>query len=134
MLNIGEAATQTGLPVRTIRYYEEIGLVAPARNDNGYRQFDEQSIQKLRFLHRSRALGFSLEETRTLLSLYEDKHRSSADVKRIAQARIGAIDRKLAELKGLRKALLHLADACEGDQRPDCPIIDELAGDGRNQK
>lgn len=129
MLNIGDAAVKTGLPVRTIRYYEDIGLVAPVRNENGYRQFDEQSIQKLRFLHRSRALGFSLEETRNLLSLYEDKHRSSADVKQIVKTRIGAIDRKLAELKSLRKALLHLADACEGNQRPDCPIIDELAGD-----
>lgn len=129
MLNIGDAAAKTGLPVRTIRYYEDIGLVTPVRNDNGYRQFDEQSIQKLRFLQRSRALGFSLEETRNLLLLYEDKHRSSADVKQIVQTRIGEIDRKLAELKSLRKALLHLADACEGNNRPDCPIIDELAGD-----
>ncbi len=131
MINIGGAASQSGLPERTIRYYEEIGLVAPARNDNGYRMFDELSIRKLRFLQRARALGFTLAETRSLLSLYEDKQRSSADVKHIVQARIGVIDRKLAELHSLRHALMHLADACEGDHRPDCPIIDELSGDER---
>lgn len=129
MFNIGEAATQSGLPVRTIRYYEDIGLVMPERSTNGYRLFDDKSVRKLRFLQRARALGFTLEETRTLLSLYEDEHRSSADVKQIVETKIGMIDRKLAELQSLRKALTHLADACDGDHRPDCPIIDELAGE-----
>ncbi len=131
VLNIGEAAADSGLPVKTIRYYEDIGLVKPARGGNGYRLFDDQQVQKLRFLQRARSLGFSLEESRALLSLYEDKNRSSADVKKMAEARIATIDRKLAELTSLRQALTGLANACEGDERPDCPIIDELAGEHR---
>ncbi|MCA8929351.1 MAG: Cu(I)-responsive transcriptional regulator [Alphaproteobacteria bacterium] len=128
-MNIGDAATRTGLPVKTIRYYEDIGLIAAERGANGYRLFDRKAVRKLHFLQRARALGFTLEETRTLLSLYEDEHRSSADVKAIVETKIAMIDRKLAELQSLRAALTHLADACDGDQRPDCPIIDELAGE-----
>lgn len=133
MVSIGEASKRSGLPVRTIRYYENIGLVVPNRGPNSYREFDQKHVRKLRFAQRARALGFSLDETRTLLSLYEDEHRSSADVKRIVEMKIGAIDRKLAELKSLRQALILMADECDGDQRPDCPIIDELAGEPTRQ-
>lgn len=133
MFNIGEASEQSGLPVRTIRYYENIGLLTPERGENGYRKFDLSHIQKLCFLQRARSLGFTLEETRTLLSLYEDERRTSADVKMIVEAKVGKIDRKIAELAGLRRSLVTLADACDGDHRPDCPIIDELAGDSVRQ-
>lgn len=127
-MNIGQAAEQSGLPIKTIRYYEEIGLVAPARRDNGYRQYTEPDLHKLAFLQRSRGLGFSIEDCRALLSLYEDENRASADVKRLAQDHIAEIDRKLAELHGLRKTLGQLVDSCHGDDHADCPILDDLAG------
>ena len=129
MFSIGEASERSGLPVRTIRYYENIGLLAPERGENGYRKFDPNEIRKLCFVQRARSLGFTLEETRMLLSLYEDEERTSADVKRIVETKVDKIDRKLVELKSLRRALITLADACDGDHRPDCPIIDELAGE-----
>ena len=127
-MNIGTAAEASGLPAKTIRYYEEIGLVAPARRDNGYRDYDEADVHRLRFLHRARGLGFSIDDCRHLLSLYDDKHRASADVKALARQRIGDIDAKIAELQSLRGTLSALVHACHGDERPDCPILDELAG------
>jgi MerR family copper efflux transcriptional regulator len=127
-MNIGTAAERSGLPAKTIRYYEEIGLLKPDRTDNGYRDYSTADVHKLRFLQRSRSLGFSVEECRQLLSLYEDKARESADVKAIAEAKLAEIDRKLAELAGLRDMLHHLVDNCHGDHRPDCPIIDGLSG------
>lgn len=127
-MNIGTAAQASGLPAKTIRYYEEIGLVAPARRDNGYRDYDEADVHRLRFLHRARGLGFSIDDCRHLLSLYDDKHRASADVKALARQRIGDIDEKIAELQSLRNTLSALVHACHGDERPDCPILDELAG------
>lgn len=127
-MNIGQAAERAGLPVKTLRYYEEIGLVAPDRQPNGYRDYGEAEVHKLRFLQRSRGLGFSIEDCRALLSLYEDRNRASADVKRLALARIDDIDRKLEELKGLRATLDSLARACQGNERPDCPILEDLAG------
>lgn len=127
-MNIGQASERSGLPVKTIRYYEEIGLVRPARSENGYREFLDQDLQRLKFLQRSRSLGFSIEECRELLSLYEDRNRASADVKEITRAKITEIDRKIAELKSLKKVLTDLSKACHGDNRPDCPIIDDLAG------
>ncbi len=130
-MNIGEAAERAGLPVKTLRYYEDIGLVAPARRPNGYRDYDEPDVHKLRFLQRARGLGFSIEDCRALLSLYEDRNRASADVKRLAVARIAEIDRKLEELKGLRATLDSLARACQGNERPDCPILKDLAGEKR---
>ena len=129
MFSIGQAAERSGLPIRTIRYYENIGLLAPARGENGYRKFDLNQIRKLCFVQRARSLGFTLEETRTLLSLYEDERRTSADVKKIVEMKVEKINRKLAELDTLRHALVTLAEACDGDHRPDCPIIDELAGE-----
>lgn len=127
-MNIGTAAQASGLPAKTIRYYEEIGLVAPARRDNGYRDYAEADVHRLRFLHRARGLGFSIDDCRHLLSLYDDKHRASADVKALARQRIGDIDAKIAELQSLRGTLSALVHACHGDERPDCPILNELAG------
>ena len=128
-MNIGTAAHRSGLPAKTIRYYEEIGLLKPDRTGNGYRDYTVADVHKLRFLQRSRSLGFSVEECRQLLSLYDDQERESADVKAIAQAKLSEIDRKLAELQGLRDMLRHLVANCHGDDRPDCPIIDGLSGE-----
>jgi Cu(I)-responsive transcriptional regulator len=127
-MNIGTASERSGLPPKTIRYYEDIGLLKPQRAYNGYRDYSDNDIHRLRFLHRARGLGFSVEECRQLLSLYDDKHRSSADVKALATAKLREIERKLAELEALKKMLGHLVHNCHGDQRPDCPIMDELSG------
>lgn len=127
-MNIGEAADRSGLPAKTIRYYEEIGLLTPARSGNGYRDYSASDVHRLKFLQRSRSLGFSVEECRQLLSLYGDTHRESADVKALAEAKLGEIDRKIAELAVLREALRHLVEHCHGDSRPECPILDDLAG------
>ena len=127
-MNIGEAAGLTGVPAKTIRYYEEVGLVRPARDANGYRAFAERDVHKLAFLGRARGLGFSIEDCRRLLALYEDHSRASAEVKRVAEEHLDDIDRKIRELQGMRALLGHLVESCHGDDRPDCPIIDELAG------
>lgn len=132
-MNIGTAAHKTGLPAKTIRYYEEIGLLSPDRAGNGYRDYSDNDVHRLRFLQRARGLGFSVEECRQLLSLYDDKKRESADVKAIASAKLTEIDRKLAELTALRAMLSHLVHHCHGNQRPDCPIMDELSGGGTVQ-
>ncbi len=132
-MNIGTAAEQSGLPPKTIRYYEEIGLIpAAGRTEGGYRDYDETDVQILRFLHRARRLGFSVAECRELLSLYRDRDRASADVKAIALQRIEDIERKILELESMRATLKHLADACHGDDRPDCPILDDLAAPAGN--
>lgn len=127
-MNIGEAERLSGLPAKTIRYYEQIGLIQPQRAGNGYRDYAEQDVHQLRFLQRARGLGFSVKDCRTLLSLYQDTGRASADVKAVAEAHLDEVDRKLAELQTLRVALTTLVDACHGDSRPDCPILDDLAG------
>lgn len=127
-MNVGRASERAGLPVRTMHYYEEIGLVVPARRENGYRDYSEADVHKLGFLQRARGLGFSVEECRTLLTLYEDRNRASADVKRVATTHLQRIEAKLDELVSLRKVLAHLIDCCDGDDRPDCPILDGLAG------
>ncbi len=127
-MNIGEASRASQLPTKTIRYYEDIKLIAPQRADNGYRTYSDADVHRLRFLQRSRGLGFSIDECRLLLSLYEDEERASADVKRLALDKIGEIDRKLSELQSLKATLSALARDCHGDDKPDCPIIDDLAG------
>ena len=127
-MNIGEAARQSELPPKTIRYYEDLELVKPNRSGNGYRDYSDSDVHRLRFLQRSRSLGFTLEECRLLLSLYEDDHRASADVKTIAKQKIAEVDRKIKELQSLKKTLSALAKNCHGDDKPDCPIIDDLAG------
>ena len=132
-MNIGTVSVKSGLPAKTIRYYEDIGLIRPDRRDNGYRDYSMEDVHRLRFLQRSRSLGFSVEECRQLLSLYGDTHRESAEVKAIAEAKLTQIDRKLAELQGLRDMLKHLVGNCHGDRRPECPIIDGLSGKTRLQ-
>ena len=126
-MNIGDAAKHSGLPAKTIRYYEDIGLIDPLRDANGYRAFRDSDLHKLAFLGRARSLGFTIEDCRTLLTLYEDRDRASADVKRIANKHLADIDTKLQELTEMRKTLSHLVEACAGDDRPDCPILSDLA-------
>lgn len=126
-MNIGKASKRTGLPAKTIRYYEDIGLIRPLRDANGYRAFREQDIHKLAFLGRARAMGFSIDDCRSLLALYEDESRASADVKQVALQQLAQIDRRLAELKEMRNTLAHLVSACAGDDRPDCPILNDLS-------
>ncbi|SEM58908.1 Cu(I)-responsive transcriptional regulator [Loktanella fryxellensis] len=128
-MNIGAAAQACGLPPKTIRYYEDIGLLTAGRAANGYRDYGTEDIHRLSFVQRSRSLGFSVAECRQLLSLYTDRDRASADVKAIAEEKLGEIDRKIAELTALRVTLGHLVAHCHGDNRPDCPIIDGLSGD-----
>lgn len=127
-MNIGEVASFSGLPAKTIRYYEEIGLIRPRRGPNGYRDFGDRDAHKLVFLARARSLGFSIEACRALLALYEDRSRASADVKDLAQRHLVEIDRKIAELHGMRGSLGQLVARCHGDDRPDCPIIEDLSG------
>ena len=131
-MNIGTAARQSGLPPKTIRYYEDIGLLTADRAANGYREYSSEDVHRLRFVQRSRSLGFSVEECRQLLSLYTDRDRASSDVKAIATEKLGEIDRKIEELTGLREMLGHLVENCHGDARPDCPIIDGLSGKSRD--
>lgn len=127
-MNIGEAARRAGLNSRTIRFYESIGLVgAPGRASSGYREYGEKDVHRLRFVAAARALGFAVEEIRQLLALYDDRDRSSADVKNVVLQHVEEIDRKLAELAAMRRTLMHLAERCHGDERPDCPILDELS-------
>lgn len=126
-MNIGEVADLSGIPPKTIRYYEDIGLVRPPRSGNGYRAFQETDLHKLAFLGRARALGFSIEDCRTLLSLYEDGTRESAQVKAIAQEHLAEIDEKIAGLRAMRDTLSHLVRSCQGDDRPDCPILNDLS-------
>ena len=126
-MNIGRAAEAAGLPVKTVRYYADIGLVeAPDRSETGYRRYDEAAVRKLAFVRRARDFGFSIEECRELLSLYEDQSRSSSDVRRIAQAHLEEIEEKQRQLAALHDELAHLVKACRGDDRPDCPILDRL--------
>ena len=125
---IKDAARQTGLPVKTLRYYEEIGLVEPGRAGNGYRDYSDDDVHKLAFIARGRSLGFSIEDCRQLLSLYQDRDRSSSDVKALAKTHIDEINQKIDALESMRSTLTNLVKKCHGDDRPDCPIMDELAG------
>lgn len=133
-MNIGDVARRSGLPAKTIRYYEDIGLVAPLRGANGYRSFRDSDLHKLAFLGRARSLGFSIEDCRGLLKLYEDDSRASADVKTIAQEHLRRIEDKIAELQAMHGTLSHLVSACAGDDRPDCPILSDLAESDRDAR
>ena len=126
-MNIGQVAERTGVPAKTIRYYEDIGLVRPLRSANGYRSFRESDLHKLAFLGRARALGFSIEDCRKLMALYEDDSRESASVKSLAQGHLAEIDAKIALLQSMRATLADLIGSCHGDARPDCPILRDLA-------
>lgn len=128
-MNIGQVSDASGVTSKMIRYYESIGLIAAAnRTDAGYRQYTESDIQTLGFVKRARDLGFSLERIKTLLSLWQDRSRHSADVKELAQRYIAELDQDIEKLQTIRDQLLHVANNCHGDGNPDCPILDELAG------
>lgn len=129
-MNIGDVAAASGLPAKTIRYYEDIGLIAPKRGENGYRSFDESDLHKLSFVARSRSLGFSTEDCRALLQLYDDRSRASADVRAVAEANLARVAAKINELEAMRSTLTTLVHRCHGDARPDCPILEDLAAPG----
>lgn len=126
-MNISAVAGKSGLPPKTIRYYESIGLIQPAeRQGNGYRSYSAADMRTLNFIKRARSLGFSVDEVRELLDLWRDKSRKSAAVKALAARHLQALDHKIEELRAVRKAVAHLLERCRGDERPDCPIIDDL--------
>jgi Cu(I)-responsive transcriptional regulator len=128
-VKIGQASGASGVSERMIRHYEKIGLMPPAaRRDSGYRDYDEHEVHTLRFIGRARDLGFSIEEIRRLLDLWQDRSRASQDVKELALARAAELKRKERELHEMRRSLEHLAASCHGDERPDCPIIGDLEG------
>ncbi len=128
-MNIGQAATAAGISAKRIRYYEQIGLIdEAARSEAGYRLYGERDLHTLRFVQRARQLGFSIAEIVTLLALWRNQRRSSADVKRVALAHVGELRAKIAELQSMVDTLQDLADHCEGDVRPDCPILMQLQG------
>ena len=131
-MKIGEVSAQAGVSQRMIRHYGKIGLIpAAARRDSGYRDYDDRDVHTLCFIGRARDLGFSIEEVRQLLALWQDRSRSSADVKALALARVAELRRKARELDQMRLALEHLARSCHGDERADCPIIQELESSDR---
>ena len=125
-MNIGEVSKRSGLPTKTIRYYEEIGLVTPLRDTNGYRSFRDSDMHKLAFMGRSRALGFTIEDCRNLLALWDDQDRASADVRNIAKEHLAQIESKIVDLQAIQETLTHLVKECAGDDRPDCPILNTL--------
>jgi MerR family copper efflux transcriptional regulator len=128
-INIGQAAARSGVSAKMIRHYESLGLLpAVHRSDAGYRQYGDKEVHTLRFIRRARALGFSMMEIAELLKLWQNKRRASADVKRIAQAHVADLERRIAEMEAMRKTLAQLAHCCQGNSRPDCPILTELAG------
>jgi Cu(I)-responsive transcriptional regulator len=134
-MTIGEASEASGISAKMIRYYEEIGLIAPAgRTVSNYRVYDRDSVNRLRFVRRARGLGFSLEETERLLKLWDDQARASAEVKALALAHVGELDQKIAEMQAMRDTLADLADRCHGDDRPNCPILADLEGSPLRQK
>lgn len=127
--NIGEAARHSGVSAKMIRYYESLGLLKAARRTAaGYRIYDDNDLHTLRFVRRARDLGFSIEEIEQLLGLWQNRRRSSADVRRVAQAHIADLNRKIDELQAMRRTLEQLVAHCHGDHRPECPILDDLAG------
>ena len=125
---ISEAARRAGVSARMVSHYEALGLLnGVARTDSGYRQYTEAAVHALRFIGRARTLGFSMEEIRELLGLWQDKGRASASVKRIAQAHIDDLAERIAAMQAMQRTLQSLVHCCHGDQRPDCPILDDLA-------
>jgi Cu(I)-responsive transcriptional regulator len=127
-MNIGQAAEASGVNAKSIRYYEGIGLIAKAgRTEAGYRQYTENEVQTLRFIKRSRDLGFSVERIKTLLELWKDRDRKSADVKKLARQYVSELDQDIAKLQSIRDQLQHLSHCCQGNNRPECPILDGLA-------
>lgn len=126
-MNIGQASKTSGVSTKMIRYYDEIGLVRPtSRTDSNYREYDEREINELRFIKRARTLGFSVAEITTLLSLWRDRQRPSREVKAIADRHVGDLDARISEMQAMADTLRHLSHCCAGDDRPDCPILEDL--------
>lgn len=129
-MNISFVAERSGVSAKTIRYYESIGLIPSAdRLVNGYRAYDASDVHTLQFIRRARRLGFSVDEIRDLLDLWQDKRRASTKVKALATQHLLELDRKIEELQAMRRTMAHLVERCQGNDRPDCPILDDLAGD-----
>ncbi|WP_268793560.1 Cu(I)-responsive transcriptional regulator [Ramlibacter sp. Leaf400] len=130
-LNIGEAARRSGVSAKMVRHYESLGLLpAVNRTESGYRQYGDREVHTLRFIRRARDLGFSMAEIAELLKLWQNRRRSSHQVHHIAQRHVDELTRKLQEMEAMRRTLQHLIDCCHGDERPECPILEELGGDG----
>ena len=131
-MNIGQASKATGVSTKMIRYYESVGLIRPAdRTDSNYRDFGERDINELRFIRRARNLGFSVEEIGQLLALWRDRDRPSREVKAVAAKHVADLDARIEEMRSMADTLRHLADCCAGDDRPDCPILSDLSGVGK---
>ena len=129
MMNIGEAARESGVSAKMIRYYEETGLIPPAgRTGSGYRTYGPKEVQILRFVRRARDLGFPMEKVADLLALWRDRERASADVKQLAEAQVEALESRIREMQEMKAVLQTLVRACAGNDRPDCPILDDLGG------
>lgn len=127
-VNIGEAARLSGISTRMVRHYESLGLLGEVhRTDSGYRQYSAAEVHTLRFIKRSRDMGFSMEQVAELVSLWHNRRRTSATVKRIAQSHLDELEQRIAAMQGMQRTLAHLVHCCHGDQRPDCPILDDLA-------
>jgi Cu(I)-responsive transcriptional regulator len=127
-MNIGQAAKLSGVSAKMVRHYESLGLLPEvARTDSGYRQYTDKEVHTLRFIRRARDLGFSMAEIGELVKLWQNQRRSSSNVKKIAQKHLAEIDARMAEMAAMRKTLQHLVHCCSGDDRPDCPILEELA-------
>jgi len=134
-MNIGTVSKKSGVSAKTIRYYESIGLIPKAdRADNGYRDYGQNDVETLRFIKRSRGMGFSVGNVSSLLDLWLNKDRASADVKRVALKHIEDVEKRIHELETIRDTLKNLTTCCQGDDRPDCPILEGLAGLGARQK
>ena len=128
-LNIGQAAAASGVTPKMIRHYESLGLLpAAARTDAGYRQYDAATLHQLRFIRRARDLGFGLDEIAELLALWGDRRRASAEVKALAARHVADLQQRIERMQAMQRTLKHLVHACHGDDRPDCPILDDLAG------
>ena len=126
--NIGEAASRSGVSAKMVRHYELLGLLPTvARTDSGYRRYSDKEVHTLRFIRRARDLGFSIAEIAELLKLWQNRRRASAEVKRIALRHVADLERRMAAMAGMRDSLKRLADCCQGDHRPDCPILDQLS-------
>ena len=130
-MNIGEASAKAGVTPKMVRHYESLGLLPKVhRTESGYRVYGESEVHTLRFIKRSRDLGFSIPEIAELVRLWQDRKRPSANVKKVASAHLAELDRKIKEMESMRKTLQHLVHCCQGDGRPDCPILEDLAGSG----
>lgn len=128
-MNIGQASKESGISAKMIRHYESVGLLTPAlRGESGYRKFSKNDVHILKFIRRARDLGFSIEQIGNLVGLWQDDSRTSREVKALAQEHLQFLDQKLREIEGMRKTLLNLVNCCHGDERPDCPILEELQG------